>query len=51
LHDARDDAQWRIVTVWESAEAMRVSEPVPRGPAPLRVAGSAFEVVGQAHAR
>ncbi|MBN9325911.1 MAG: hypothetical protein BGO38_12410 [Cellulomonas sp. 73-145] len=34
LHDARDDTQWRIVTVWASLEAldaMRASGQTPRG--------------------
>ena len=34
LHDARDDTQWRIVTVWASLEAlqaMRAAGQTPRG--------------------
>lgn len=57
LHDARDGATWRIVTVWESREAleaMRATGRVPRGVEFFRAAGAtpALAVLGVVeHAR
>jgi len=56
LRGARDPSQWRILTVWESREAleaMRSSGETPRGVVMFREAGaepvlSIFEVLAQA---
>ncbi len=44
LQDARDDTQWRIVTVWaarEALDAMRATGRVPRGVEFFQAAGAA----------
>jgi quinol monooxygenase YgiN len=44
LQDARDDAQWQIVTVWSSREAleeMRATGRTPRGVEFFQAAGAA----------
>lgn len=51
LHDARDERQWRIVTVWrslEALEAMRASGQTPRGVQFFAAAGAqaALSVLG-----